>query len=184
MLIHKQISLDKTKLTDDFKNVLDSSKLADKVTDALLGSMDIPQKISIHVTAYCVVKHSSTGTEPIRCVSAGYHWHAYFVFGVAIAFMVISLSTLIRPMTRFRNADHCWSAWPWLWISFYIVFAILILLLGITAAISSLLREQLLSKLLTIETNLAIFSFLVAACICLLVALWVSHRYKMPLTRV
>ncbi|KAF2022449.1 hypothetical protein EK21DRAFT_95700, partial [Setomelanomma holmii] len=180
----RNISLNKSKFTKDIENIVDSSRLAEKITDALLDVVGIPQEIFIHVRTYCVVGHSSA--EPIQCVYAGYRVHANTVFGIAIAFMVISLCALTDPWWsawkarlsgRWSGTLSAWlsrrssarsSAWWWLWISFYIVFTILLLLLGIVVAIYSLLSEQFLPGCLTIEPNLVFFGLMGLACIFLL----------------
>jgi hypothetical protein len=173
-LIDAQISLHETELIDDIKNVVKSSTIAEKVLGALLGNADVPNELSIHLTAYCVVPRSMEIAKPPRCVPTSFR---YYVYGGFAALLIVSLWSIIFPRTRPRNDKSSWSP---LQIAWALILAAYTHLALDVVVISYNLAHGIHSDYLTIEQGSLFMGLVGAVYICLAAVLVISSKDVIP----
>jgi hypothetical protein len=173
-LINVQISLHNTKLIDDIKNVVKSSTIAEKVLGALLDNADVPNEVSIYLTAYCVVPHSMENAKPPRCVPTNFR---YYVYGGFAALLIISLWSIIFLRTRPRNDKSSWSP---LQIAWALILAVYTHLALDVLVISSYLANGIQSEYLTIQQGSLFMGLVGVVYICLAAVLLISSKDVIP----
>jgi hypothetical protein len=172
--VDAQISLHEIELIDDIKNVVKSSTIAEKVIGALLGNADLPNELSIYLTAYCILPRSMENAKPPRCIPTSFR---YYVYGGFAALLIISLWSIIFPRTRPRNDKSSWSP---LQIAWAVILAVYTYLALDVVVISYNLAHSIQLEYLTIQQGGMFMGLVGAVYICLAAVLVISSKDVIP----